>query len=131
MKPNVCETFAATALYVVLVLASVFTGQPDLAGFATLTLVPLGLLLGVHPELPLKEKLQSLGWFWYLLPLVGSTIWTINHPGHPIAFLVGTLCVMIFSLSAAFLIELYWIERAKLGRELQPEDGSSGLHRMS
>lgn len=131
MKPNVCETFAATALYVVLVLASVFTGQPDLAGFATLTIVPLGLLLALHPEVPLKEKLRSVGWFWYLLPLVGSMIWTANHPGHPIAFLVGTLCLMIFSLSAVFLIELYWIERARLGRELQPEDGSSGLHRPS
>ena len=131
MKPNVAEILVATGLYVVLVLASVFTGQPDLAGFATLTLVPLGLLLGLYPEVPAKEKLQSLGWFWYLLPLVGSVIWTARHPGHPLAFLVGTLCLMIFSLAAAFLIQQYWIERGKLGRELQPEDGSSGLHRLS
>ena len=122
------EVIIATGLYIVLVVCSVLVGEPDLAGIATFTVVPLALFIGVRQELPGTAKLASVGLFWYLLPLAGSVLWTANHPGHPVAFLVGTLCLMIFSLCAAFLIQLYWIERAKLGRELQPEDGSSGLH---
>lgn len=128
MQPNLREVFVATGLYIVLVLASVAVGEPDLAGVATFTLVPLALLLGLRADLPARDKLASIGLPWYLAPLLGSLLWTVRHPGHPIAFLVGTLCLMIFFLSAAFLVRLYLVERRALGRGLQPEDGSSGLH---
>ena len=119
MQPNVAEVVLATSLYIVLVIASVVAGQPDLAGFATLTILPLGLLLGLYRDVPLRRKLANVGWFWYLLPLAGFVVWTANHPGHPIAFLVGTLCLMIFFVCLASLVQLYWIERRN-ARDLHP-----------
>ena len=111
MSIKLAELLIAIGLYVVLVGASVLMGAADLAGLAFFTILPLGLLLGVRRDLSVRQKLAKVELLWYVLPFVGFAIWTTNHPGQTLYFLVGTLCGMIFFVCFACLMKLYWFER--------------------
>jgi hypothetical protein len=105
------ELLAVTTLYVMLVGAGVLTGEADLAGFASLTIFPLGLILGLRRELSMKQKLASVGLLWYVLPIIGFILWVTSYPGRPLYFLVGALCALLFFVCFGFLIQQYWIRR--------------------
>ena len=111
MSTKLAELLVAIFLYVILVGASVLMGAADLAGLAFLTIVPLGLLLGLRRDLSMRQKLAKVELLWYVLPFAGFAIWTINYPGRTMYFLVGTLCGMIFFVCFACLMKLYWFER--------------------
>ena len=85
--------------------------EANLAGFASLTIIPLGLLLGARRELSMKQKLASVGLLWYALPVVGFVAWFAMYPGRPAYFLVGALCCLIFLVCFGFLIKQYWVRR--------------------
>lgn len=110
-RARFAEVLAVTTLYVMLVGAGVLMGEADLAGFAFFTILPLGLLLVLRRELSMKQKLASVGLFWYVPPIIGFILWVTSNPGRPIYFLVGALCMLLFFVCFGFIIKQYWIRR--------------------
>lgn len=111
MPTKLTEVVVAIVIYVILVGAGVLMGAPDLAGFAFFTILPLGLLVGLRRDLPLKRKLGSIGLLWYVIPIGVFALLAASDPRRMIYFLVGSLCLMIFFVCFGCLIKLYWVQR--------------------
>src|SRR5687767_7359378 len=94
-----------------LVGAGVILDAPDLAGFATFTILPLSLLVGLRRDLSLKRKLASISPLWYVMPIVLLVLQAANNPGHMLYFLHVTLCMLIFFACVGCLVKFYWTER--------------------
>jgi hypothetical protein len=111
MSARLAETVLVGLAYVALVSAGVLMGEAALAGFAVLTILPLALLFGLRRQLSIKQKLATVGLFWYAMPIIGLAVWVSLYPGRPIYFVVASVCVLIFFICFAWLINAYWIQR--------------------
>lgn len=110
-KATVAEFATALLLWLGLMGAGVLLDAPDLAGFASLTIAPLALLVGLRRDVPLKRKLLSVGLQWYVVPILLFVLWAVNSPGRILYFFVGTFCLLIFFLCFGCLVKFYWTER--------------------
>jgi hypothetical protein len=108
------EAFTLTILYVGIVGGAVLLRAPELAMFATLSVIPLAVLFWKRRDMTLRQKLIRAGLLAYSIPIALLIIWgVVLYPGNMMYFFILSLSGACYFICFGFLIKDFWITRGR------------------